>query len=224
MGASAKFQCVPTATLAALRAKPSLIESFLLLENFTVEVDGEVYTTSANLLAAVKALPTKRRQLRALRYQRDSGLIERGTPPPLPSGMPKRPRASTLDLGKEWHGVHYLVCGTARRVATPLGMAILGGRAFGPNLGYGKTRFLDAGQVKQVAQALGKCRIANLRRRFDPAAMTRQEVYPPGAWGDLDDPDEARFALGVLIDAFKAVRDYYRKAASAGNAMLLWQE
>jgi hypothetical protein len=119
--------------------------------------------------------------------------------------------------------VHYLVCGTARRVTTPVGLAILGGRVFGPNLGYGKARFLEAGRVNQVAHALGKCRVAELRRRFDPGAMARQKVFPPGAWRHLDDPEEAQVALLDLLNAFKAVRSYYKSASAASQAMLLWQ-
>jgi hypothetical protein len=102
-------------------------------------------------------------------------------------------------------------------------MAILGGRVFGPDLGYGRARFLEAGQVKQVAHALGKCRVGDLQRRFDPVAMTRRKVFPPGAWRHLDDPEEALFALRVLLDAFKAVKAYYRRAAVVSQAMLLWQ-
>jgi hypothetical protein len=210
--------------LTALRAKPSVIVDFLMREDRTVEVDGKLYSTPAYLLAAVQALPSRRRQLRALRWQRRRGLIEPAEPvTPVARGLEK-PRAAALDIGKEWHGLHFLLCGTARKARGPLGMTILGGRALGPNLGYGRARVLEAAHVTLVAEALDSCRIPDLRRRFDPPAMARQRVHPPGAWRDLDDPNDKRLALRGLLAAFIAVRSYYRKAAAAGNAMVLWQQ
>jgi Domain of unknown function (DUF1877) len=222
MGAVAKFQRIPSKTLSALRKKPSVIFDFLTPENRFVEVDGKLYTTPAYLLAAVQSLPTERRRLRALRWQRKQGLITLAEPSLRRSAVSEKPRAGALDIGKEWHGLHFLLCGTARKVSSPLGTAILGGRPFGPNLGYGRARFLEPVRVAQVSKALAGCRVMDLRRRFDPQAMTRQRVYPTGAWRNLDDSDDRRLALRALLGAFTAVRSYYRKAAAAEQAMLLW--
>jgi hypothetical protein len=62
----------------------------------------------------------------------------------------------SIDLDKAWHGIHYLLTGTAEGGDGPEALAILGGEEFGPDVGYGPARFLLPGDVKAVSDALAR--------------------------------------------------------------------
>ena len=124
-----------------------------------------------------------------------------------------------LDLGKNWHLLHYLITGSADNAPPPFGNAILGGTPIGPDLGYGPARFLTPSQVTEVAQALAAIDRAELARRFVPSAIARADIYPSSEITESSDPvgeDE-----GYLF-FFSELVDYYAEAARNGNGMLLY--
>lgn len=120
-----------------------------------------------------------------------------------------------LDLGKAWHGLHYLLTGTAWDTDGGAGAAILGGDEVGEEGGYGPPRLLDSERVRAVAASLDGLDVETLRARFDPAAMAAADIYP-AIWADpaLD------FDLG-FAPHFAALREFYGSAAANGQAVLL---
>lgn len=118
-----------------------------------------------------------------------------------------------LALDKAWHGLHFLLTGSATDTAPPLGSAILGGQEVGEDLGYGPTRYLAPAEVAAVANALGQLTHADLGARFDPSAMDGEKVYP-GPWSE---PDNQAW----LLEAFDDVKAYYAQARDRGYGMLL---
>ena len=116
-----------------------------------------------------------------------------------------------LELGKSWHLLHFLLTGSADSVPPPLGNAILGGTAIGPDLGYGPARFLTPRQVSDVAEALTGVDAAELARRY-PAAIDRADIY---TYSDIDKDDDYLFH-------FRALVAYYVDAARNDNGMLLY--
>lgn len=56
-----------------------------------------------------------------------------------------------LDLDKSWHGIHYLLTGTAWGIGEGAGAAILGGDEIGEDGGYGPARLLDPETVRTEA-------------------------------------------------------------------------
>jgi len=120
-----------------------------------------------------------------------------------------------LDLNKLWHGLHYLLTGTAWEIGDGAGAAILGGEEIGEDGGYGPARLLDAETVRVVSTALDTLDIDTLRARFDADAMTAADIYP-NVWarnvGDFDSD---------LAPAFADLCRFYRTAAANGQAVLL---
>ncbi len=117
---------------------------------------------------------------------------------------------ASVDLDKAWHGLHWLLS----RGDAPLGEAIFGGEEIGEDLGYGPSRLLSPEHVSQVADALGGLGPDELRRRFDPVAMSAEQVYPSSIWhepGVLDD---------YVLPAFARLRDFYAAAAAADEAVI----
>nr|WP_156312975.1 YfbM family protein [Micromonospora sp. HK10] len=119
-----------------------------------------------------------------------------------------------LDLGKSWHGIHYLLTGTTWQVGEGAGAAILGGVEIGEDGGYGRPRLLDPDGVRAVATGLDTLDMATLRARCDPDAMTAAEIYPQAWTNAADDFD---FLMPHLAD----LRRFYHSAATSGQAVLL---
>jgi hypothetical protein len=120
---------------------------------------------------------------------------------------------ATVDLDKNWHGVHFLLCGAAEPGAALLSQVVMGGTEIGEDEhGYGPARYFDSARTAEIAQALGDANLeAAMRARFDPAAMNAAQIYPFG-WspGRLDE----------LIASFHALRDFFA-AASAGRQAVI---
>ena len=124
-----------------------------------------------------------------------------------------------LELGKDWHMLHFLLTGSAWGGEPPLADAILGGEEFGAELGYGRARYLAPERVEVIARALEAVSTEQLRERFDPHKLARAEVYPIGAQELSRDDLEAYFSS--IFHRFDDLVDYYGDAAEAGEGMLL---
>jgi hypothetical protein len=123
------------------------------------------------------------------------------------------PGQEFLDLDKAWHGVHWLLTGSVDETTTPEGQAVLGGTEVGDDWGYGPPRLLRPDDVRRVAAALEAVTAADLRARFDPAAMTAADVYP-FIWDEEDVFEE------YLAPSYETLRDFYSRAAARGDAVL----
>jgi hypothetical protein len=119
-----------------------------------------------------------------------------------------------LDLQKAWHGLHYLLTGTAWETRDGAGAAILGGEEIGEDGDYGPARLLRPEAVHAVAAGLDALDVAALRARYDPQTFMAQDIYP-SIW------DEADVFETFLAPCFIELRDFYRAAAANHQAVLL---
>lgn len=79
--------------------------------------------------------------------------------------------------------------------------------------GYGPARYFRAAQVRALSEALSSPELeSEAAARFDPAAMSRLQIYPGWRGGDQDKQ--------WLLDAFHRLRDFYARAASQGRAVV----
>lgn len=121
-----------------------------------------------------------------------------------------------ISLDKAWHGIHFLLTGTAWDVKGPAGQAILGGQEFGEDLGYGPARVLSVAQVEAIAEALAKITPENLSVRYNTDAMTKAGIYPTIIW-NREGPE----ALVFLLDYYKPLVTFYRHAAEKGQLVVI---
>ncbi|HET7346504.1 MAG TPA: YfbM family protein [Acidobacteriaceae bacterium] len=122
----------------------------------------------------------------------------------------------TLSLEKAWHGVHYLLTGSAEPGTTLRSQAVLGGVELGNDpegfSGYGPARYFRAAQVREISTELNRPEVeSEAAARFDPAKMSQMEIYP--GWSDEQDKE-------WLMDAFRRLRDFYASAAAQGRAVV----
>ena len=141
-----------------------------------------------------------------------AGFAFRSRSPPIVASISQV--SEPLRIDKSWHGIHFLLTGSAWGGKPPLSNAVLGGQEFGPDLGYGPARYLTPDQVREVAAALDEIINAILRGRFNPKAMTKAEIY---SWHE----DEGEGGLEYFLEYYAQVRAYFQQAARKGNGMLL---
>ncbi|MEN3614350.1 YfbM family protein [Plantactinospora sp. ZYX-F-223] len=120
-----------------------------------------------------------------------------------------------LDLDKSWHGIHYLLTGTAWHIGEGAGAAILGGDVIGQDGGYGPARLLDPATVHAIATALDALNVETLRARFDPNAMATAGIYPD-IWANGTEEFD-----NYLAPNFTKLRRFYQTAAVHRQAVLL---
>lgn len=80
--------------------------------------------------------------------------------------------------------------------------------------GYGPPHYLTQDRVRLAADTLRQTTYDQLIRGVDPSELTKAEIYP-GIW---DSPASLEWAR----DLFPSLTEFFRDAASAGHAMLIW--
>lgn len=122
---------------------------------------------------------------------------------------------SYLSLEKAWHGLHYLLTGSADDGPSPLSFILMGGQDIGPDLDYGPARLLSSQFVKELDNTLRDITIDDLWQRFDPAKMFEEKIYPE-IW---DEPEEElRDEYGWY---FNDLKTFVEGASSADNSILI---
>ena len=124
----------------------------------------------------------------------------------------KRPQ---LSLDKEWHGVHYLLCGETEPGDSLLSKTVLGGKPLGDDdegfSGYGPARCFNPQEVAQLSEALSRPQVeAEARSRFDAVRMNNLKIYP--GWRAQDAEE--------LMNSFRQLRAFYGDAVKNGKAIV----
>ncbi len=127
-----------------------------------------------------------------------------------------------LDLDEAWHGIHFLLTGTAVEGQAPLDFLERGGREVGDietggDLGYGPARCFSAEQVRAIAQALAPIGEEALRARFDPERMRMLEIYPDIWDGQQGEKDP----LGYVLSYYAELKTFLARVAALQHGMVL---
>ena len=123
---------------------------------------------------------------------------------------------SALSLEKSWHGLHFVLTGTAWAGNPPLDFLAGGGVPVGnEDVGYGPAQVLDPANVTALHETLTGFSEADFDRNFDPAGLSREEIYPQ-IW---DEPlDDLKQEYGSYLREMKA---HVRRASESGQALLV---
>lgn len=133
-------------------------------------------------------------------------------------GDPAGARFLELDIGETWHGLQYLLTGTAWEGQPPLDFLVRGGENVGDIPSEeGTAHVFSAAEVKALSTALGALSEDTLRRRYDAKRMQEQDIYP-GFWEepppDLDPQEE-------LLSYFEELRKLTAQATARGQGLLV---
>ena len=153
------------------------------------------------------------------------GLISRlfgakAPPPPPPASLTLGDDEGDLgDIDKAWHGIHYLLTGTADEADAPLGFLLSGGAYVGDeDVGYGPARVFTSSETKVIASALSALSDEELRGRYRPDAMMKAEVYPE-IWDRTPPTDDP---LGYIMEYVKVVRETLATVTARGDGLLVY--
>lgn len=98
----------------------------------------------------------------------------------------QRGQTPSVHLEKAWHGLHFLLTGSAGESGVPLGFLLEGGQEVGEDDGYGAPRLFQPGEVQQIHAALAPISDDELWGRFDPERMEAESIYP-GIWDEEEE-------------------------------------
>lgn len=123
-----------------------------------------------------------------------------------------------LDLDKSWHGIHFLLTGTAYEGEPPLDFIVRGGvQIGGADVGVDPPRALKSDEVRAVADAIEGLSPDDLRERFDSEQMLEEGIYPD-IW-DRDTADDD--SLEYLIEHYTELRAFVHRAAERGDGFII---
>jgi hypothetical protein len=127
------------------------------------------------------------------------------------------PAAASAGLEKSWHGLHYLLTGTAGDgdSGTPLGFILEGGKPVGDDLGYGPARLFGADETRAIHAALNGVSDDQLWRRFDAQTMTNEAIYPL-IWDEPEDELRQEY-----LSYFGGLRQLVADASGSGKNLLV---
>lgn len=122
------------------------------------------------------------------------------------------------DVDKAWHGIHFLLTGTAWEGEGPASFLVQGGREVGDeDVGYGPARAFGPAETKAVSAALEALPAEALRGRFDAKRMTELDIYPTVIW-----ERDGQESLDYLIQHYEGLRQMLRSAAADGMGMIVY--
>ena len=125
----------------------------------------------------------------------------------------------STDLDKAWHGIHYLLTGTAFEGEVPISYLLTGGEVVGDvDVGYGPARALTPAQVHDFQQALAGLTAEDLRARFNPAEMKTLDIYPD-IWDRNPAEDDT---LKYCLEYFETLRNFVGIVASKKQGLLIY--
>lgn len=137
---------------------------------------------------------------------------------PLPDYSPSGNENIQYDIDKAWHGIHFLLTGSASEGDAPLNFMVKGGHeADGCDIGYGPGRMFTSEQVKQIDEALQGISKEEFESRYDPAKMMAEEIYP-AIW---DRPKEEDDAIVYISENFVGLKDYIHRACELNMGMIV---
>jgi hypothetical protein len=205
MGMYGTLRRASAADVARLRANPGLVEPFLF-----GDAPPMVEERPRGLLGFL------------LRFTPITISRAADAPPPVAGAAPPSPQGApdeSVHLDKAWHGLHFLLTGTADSEEEPGCFVISGGEDIGEDDdGDPVARLLDPAQVRAFDAFLDTLTPEELRSRFDPERMTALEIYPAVIWTRPEEDDDS---LGFLLSAFESLRESIAAAAAAGDSVVI---
>jgi hypothetical protein len=126
-----------------------------------------------------------------------------------------------LDVGKDWHALHFLLTGHPWHGEPPLAWAVLGGTPIGEELTYGPVHYLTPAQVAEVSAALTSLPREEVGSRFSPDAFRAAGINHGAALSVTPWPAAmVEYERQSLLHVYDELVAFYREAASRRWAVL----
>ena len=133
------------------------------------------------------------------------------------------PPGEQIDIDKAWHGLHYLLTGTAWDGDGPQSFIINGGREIGDvDVGYGPARAFRPEEVKELHHTLKNISLGDLRARYNAKKMSELDIYPD-IWEYTARPEHDNSeAMLYLLEHFNAMRKFIGRTAEECKGLVVF--
>ena len=202
MGMYLELAAVSDGTIERLHADPPLVWQIMTPDE-------------PERVGAARAESRSRPGLLARLFGRGAAQPPEPAPPPLELGPGEGNLGALGDMEKMWHGVHYLLTGTAWEGKPPLNFLLAGGREVDIEAGQAPVRTHTSAETGAIATALSAVSDTELRDRYDPAEMMRLEIYPE-IWDRR--PDEG---WDHLISSIASLRELLDMVVGRGHGLMV---
>lgn len=122
------------------------------------------------------------------------------------------------DIDKSWDGIIFLLTGhSIQNASHPLVNVLFSGQLIDEeqDMGYGPAHYLTSVQVKELNEQISGLTEEDLRKRFNPAEMKKQGVYPD-IWDEGDD------AFEYIYEGFISLQHTFITAAANNEAIITY--
>lgn len=135
---------------------------------------------------------------------------------PTDNWKPEEPGAE-FDVDKAWHGIHFLLTGSAWEGSGPEAFIVAGGTEIGDiDVGYGPARAFKSKDVHAIAERLKTIDKSSLETHCDKKAFFENEIYPE-IWDE--EPEDC---FGYLLEYFEMLKQFIIKAAEDNKALIVY--
>lgn len=125
--------------------------------------------------------------------------------------------AASTDIDKAWHGLHFLYAGVPFGGSLPEGFIMNGDHVLvDRDAGYGPPFYYTPAQTADIAAMLNALDRDELRRRYDPAKMEREEIYP-AIWEAEGDEAFDDYLFGF----HESLRDFVNATAAKNMGLVI---
>jgi Domain of unknown function (DUF1877) len=132
------------------------------------------------------------------------------------SQAPSEDMSPQFDLEKCWHGLHYLLTGSASQGEEPLCYLVYKGWVIGVCHG-GDVRAISSSQLAAFESALQSIDKEEILRRYDGKAMAAAEIYPSELWA-RDDEDGREYVCEYL----EKLKEFLKGAKERNEGAIVW--
>ncbi|MFE5207765.1 YfbM family protein [Streptomyces sp. NPDC056600] len=122
------------------------------------------------------------------------------------------PGSRRHDVDKTWQALGFLLDRVSFPVDVVLGDEVLPGAE---DWGYGPPRLIRPERVRVAAEAFDRIPPASLADGVGPADLAAADIYPHVVW-------ERGESLDWVTGHYAALGEFFRAAARAGDAVLVW--
>ena len=157
--------------------------------------------------------------LRASEEQLQAYLADSATLEARIYGAEDDPEAAPVDLDKSWDGILFLLTGHGISNADgPLLRVLFSSQLIDDeqDLGCGPAHYLMPDEVAELNGQIAGISVDDLKQRYDPDEMDRQEVYPM-VW-----IEEGEEAFEYLVPYYSELQGIFSQAAARGEAIITY--
>jgi hypothetical protein len=123
------------------------------------------------------------------------------------------------DLEKSWHGIHYLLTGSAWEGVPPFDFLVDGGQQVGQiDVDHGPLRAFRNDQVRTIYENISGIGPYELRKRFNARDMAAKEIYPD-IWTKVAHEEDT---LRHLMDSLDKLRAFLRETIDVQLGILIF--